>query len=77
VLLCCREGLAKIGDVGMSRIMTKDYITGTVGTLAWSAPEMLWGHKCTTSADIYAFGIVLWEVVTGEQPVRGQLRDVW
>lgn len=31
----CRDGTAKLGDVGMARIMANDYITGVVGTLAW------------------------------------------
>ncbi len=79
MLFYCREGNAKLGDVGMSKRIvnsTRASVTGAFGTLAWCAPEMLWGHKCTTKADIYSFGIVLWEIVSGEQPVRGQLRDV-
>lgn len=32
---CRREGVAKVGDVGMAKIMAGDYVTGVVGTLAW------------------------------------------
>jgi len=46
------------------------------GTFAWAAPEVLTNEKCTEKADIFSFGIVLWEIVTGEQPVRGGRRDV-
>ena len=46
------------------------------GTWAWAAPEVLLGKRSTTQADIYSFGIVIWELVTGEQPVRGNARDV-
>eukprot|EP00887_Chlorella_sp_A99_P005023 scaffold4.g5023.t1 len=74
-VLLARDGTAKLGDVGMARIIADGYITGVVGTLAWSAPEMLWGTKCTAKADVYSFGVVLWEIATGETPVRGQLRD--
>eukprot|EP00887_Chlorella_sp_A99_P007439 scaffold2.g7439.t1 len=74
-VLLTRDGTAKLGDLGMSRILANDYVTGVVGTLAWSAPEMLWGLRCTARADIYSFGVVLWEIVTGMTPVRGQLRD--
>ena len=41
-----------------------------------SAPEMLWGSKCTEKADIYSYGIVLYEICTQEKPIRGQLRDI-
>ncbi len=30
-----RDGTAKIGDVGMARILAREYVTGVVGTLAW------------------------------------------
>ena len=75
-ILLGRDGTAKIGDVGMARILVHAYVTGVMGTLSWSAPEMLWNTKCTNKADIYSYGIVLWEICTGEKPVRGQLRDV-
>jgi hypothetical protein len=75
-ILLGRDGTAKIGDVGMARILAREYVTGVVGTLSWSAPELLFGTKCGTPADVYSFGICLWEICTGEKPVRGQLRDV-
>ena len=56
--------------------MAQDYVTGVVATLAWAAPEMLWGQRCSEKADMYSYGIVLWEICTGETPVRGQLRDI-
>lgn len=75
-VLLARDGTAKIADVGMARLLARDYISGVVATLAWSAPEMLWGAKCSEKADIYSFGIVLWEICTGEVPERGRLRDI-
>ncbi len=32
---CRRDGTAKLGDVGLSKIMAGDYVSGVVGTLAW------------------------------------------
>ena len=75
-ILLTRDGTAKIADVGMAKFLAKNYVTGVVGTLAWAAPEMLWGERCTEKADIYSYGIILWEICTGQTPVRGQLRDV-
>ena len=39
------------------------------------APEVLMGgRQCTQAVDLYSFGVVLWEIVTGERPQRGSLR---
>eukprot|EP00891_Asterochloris_glomerata_P006316 jgi/Astpho2/6316/Aster-08149 len=41
-----------------------------------AAPEMLLGEHCDPRADIYSFGVTMHEVLTGEPPRRGQLRDI-
>lgn len=38
----------------------------------WAAPEQLMGEPCSTASDIYALGVVIWELCTGEQPLRRQ-----
>lgn len=75
-ILLARDGTAKIADVGMAKLLQRDYVTGVVASLAWSAPEMLWGARCSEKVDIYSYGIVLWEICTGEMPERGRLRDI-
>lgn len=79
-VLLSRNYRAKINDVGLSQVLplSKSYIASgaTFGTFAWSAPEQLMGKRCTTSADIYSFGVVLWEVCSGETPVRGYMRQL-
>ena len=47
-----------------------------MGTFAYAAPELLTGGKCSEVADIFSFGVLLWELVTGEMPRRGKLRDL-
>lgn len=71
---------AKISDVGLSRMvpMSHEYIAAleATGTWNWCAPEVILCSKCTAAADIFSYGIVLWEICTGEIPVRGCMRPV-
>jgi serine/threonine protein kinase len=41
-----------------------------------AAPEILLNQKISEKADVYSFGVMLWEIVTGIAPVRGGLSDV-
>lgn len=75
-VLLSREGAAKISDVGLSRILSGTHTSTVRGcTFAWAAPEVLLGSHCTEKVDIYSYGIFLWEVVTGDRPQRGMLRE--
>ncbi|KAL4452702.1 hypothetical protein ABPG75_008364 [Micractinium tetrahymenae] len=76
-ILLTASGAAKLGDVGLARMLHSTYLSELplVGTFAWVAPEVLMGGQCCTSAvDLYSFGVVLWELITGEKPTRGRLR---
>lgn len=71
---------AKISDVGLSKLLplSREYIDDlqSGGTWNWCAPEVILCTKCTPAADMFSFGVVLWEICTGEIPVRGRMRDV-
>ena len=78
-ILLTRAGTAKVADIGMARVLQKSYlsmVSSGLGTFAWSAPEVLAGRRCGCKADIFSFGVVLWEVCTGEAPVRGVMRPL-
>lgn len=67
---------AKLGDVGVAANLTHSYLSNSnkiVGTLAWSAPELLLGRRCDEKVDVYSLGVVLWELATGKMPRRGQI----
>jgi serine/threonine protein kinase len=62
----------KISDFGLARVKAHvQTMTGNCGTVQWMAPEVLGNQKYTEKADVFSFGIVIWEVVTGECPYDG------
>ncbi len=66
--------VAKICDFGIARIVDSDALTRTgdvVGTLAYMAPEQADGGKISAAVDVYALGLVLYEALSGTNPVRG------
>ncbi|PSC68117.1 serine threonine-kinase [Micractinium conductrix] len=77
-ILLDRHGHAKIADLGLARIVTHETssVTAHIGTLDWAAPELLLGLRCSEKADIYSYGVILWEICTGEVPVRGRTRSL-
>lgn len=38
--------------------------------------QVLIGAPCSNKVDMYSYGVVLWEIITGEQPRRGMLREI-
>ncbi|KAL3841026.1 hypothetical protein ACJIZ3_025617 [Penstemon smallii] len=63
--------VCKIGDLGLSKVKQHTLVSGGVrGTLPWMAPELLSGksHMVSEKIDVYSFGIVMWELLTGDEP---------
>ncbi|KAI0562314.1 Protein kinase [Gracilaria domingensis] len=48
---------------------------GGKGSLLWMAPEMLTDHEWSDRTDVYAFGIIMWEVFSGKQPFLDDLPE--
>jgi serine/threonine protein kinase len=42
-----------------------DGVCCIAGTFAWSAPEVLLGTRSSEKADIFSYGVILWEIITG------------
>ena len=73
-VLLTREGDVKLMDFGLarptaSRLTVEGQISGTVYYLA---PELIKGQEYDGRADLYAFGIILYELLTGELPFKGE-----
>ena len=68
------ENIAKIADVGIARTKLDSDMTAQRGfTIAWAAPEVIYRRRATEKIDIWGYGIILWEVVTGSLPGAGRL----
>lgn len=74
-LLVDRWCRVKVLDFGLARVEGLQSITrqGTVvGSLYYVSPEQLLGRQLTGSADVYALGISMYEMLTGQRPYRGR-----
>lgn len=71
-ILLDADDYPKIIDFGMSRLMPngKELMTGGVGTAQWEAPEVINNMPYSEKADVYSFGILLWEILTCDLPFR-------
>ena len=61
----------KIGDFGMARdVHNKEYYRGGVHLpIKWMSPESIIERKCTTKSDVWAFGVLIWEIMNlGKMP---------
>src|ERR1700710_1661323 len=73
-VLLADDGRIKIGDFGLARAASANTATGQalLGTIAYLSPELLTRGVADTRSDIYAVGIMLYEMLTGEQPFKGE-----
>ncbi|KAL9181244.1 hypothetical protein ACHAXT_010049 [Thalassiosira profunda] len=63
---------AKLADFGLSRLKAvRSGMTGNCGTVQWMAPEVLCNEDYAEPADVFSFGIILWEMLTKECPYDG------
>jgi dienelactone hydrolase len=74
MLLEGSRGLVKIMDFGLAQLGGASELTQegtTLGTLYYMSPEQREGGKVDHRSDIWALGVVLYQMLTGERPIRG------
>lgn len=73
-LLLGRDGSIKITDFGIARAMDASPLTRTgtlMGTPLYLAPEQASGRPATAASDLYALGVIAYELLTGRPPYEG------
>src|ERR671937_210629 len=73
-VLVDEEGSAKVTDFGIARSLDEEGLTAdgrVLGTTDYASPEQALGHDVTGQSDLYSLGVVLYEMLTGEVPFKG------
>jgi len=74
-ILINEEGVVKITDFGIAIALSETSITQTnsmLGSVHYLSPEQARGSMATNQSDIYAMGIILYEMITGRVPFDGE-----
>ncbi|XP_042239484.1 mitogen-activated protein kinase kinase kinase 9-like isoform X4 [Homarus americanus] len=61
----------KITDFGLAREVSKTTRMSAAGTYAWMAPEVIKTSTFSKASDVWSYGVLLWELLTGESPYKG------
>ncbi len=73
-IMLTSKGQAKVMDFGLAKLKGSLKLTksrSTVGTLGYMSPEQIQGEEADHRSDIFSFGVLLFEMLTGRMPFRG------
>lgn len=74
-ILMTAQGHAKVADFGIARAVTESTMTysgNVVGSVHYFSPEQAKGSFITPKSDVYSLGVVLYEMLTGSLPFKGE-----
>ena len=76
-ILCENDDDVVISDLGISKSAMESTDDNKIyGIISYMAPEILRGKEYTTASDIYSFGMIMWELMTGRMPFWDQKDDI-
>jgi CHASE2 domain-containing sensor protein/predicted Ser/Thr protein kinase len=79
-IMVSKTGVVKMMDFGIARVVESELTkTGSVmGTPAYMSPEQVSGEKIDGRSDIFSLGVILYELLTGQKPFRGDtMLSLW
>lgn len=74
-ILIDTHGRARILDFGLASVAGVDHLTktgSTLGTIGYMSPEQVRGEQVDQRTDIFSLGVVIFELITGKQPFKGE-----
>lgn len=70
------DGLLKLEDFGISKIMSDEMLTTNCGTPVYMAPEIWKGQEYNKKVDLWSLGIVMYYLLSGDHPFNGDADSI-